>query len=113
MKIDLEQTKDGNILITTLEPVAYTIGAKSIIIPPGYISDGLSVPRIFWSLLSPQCDGRTLHAGLAHDHAYEHHTFTRAEADAFLRDDLIRHGFNVILAWIVWAGVRLFGWAFW
>ena len=113
MKIDIDKTKDGSLLITTLEPVAYTAGGKSFIIPPGYISDGLSVPRLFWSILSPQCDARTLHGGVCHDHDYEFHTTTRLEADVFLRDDLIRHGFSIILSWIIFAGVRLFGWLYW
>lgn len=113
MRVDIQANKRGCILITTLEPVAYTVGATSIVIPPGYVSDGLSVPRFLWGILSPKVDGRTLHAGVCHDHAYEHHTATRREADRFLRDDLVRHGFPLVLSYVCWLGVRCFGWLFW
>ena len=113
MRIDIDKDKHGCILIKTLDPVGYTVGGKSIIIPPGYVSDGFSCPRFIQCIISPQCDPRTLHAGLAHDHIYQYHIVSRSEADAFLRDDLIRHNFGVILSWIVWLGVRIFGRLFW
>lgn len=113
MRVDIQADSRGCILITTLEPVAYTVGSSSVVIPPGYVSDGLSVPRFLWSVLSPKVDARTIHAGVCHDHAYEAHEFTRAQCDAFLRDDLVRHGFPLALSWICWLGVRIFGWLYW
>lgn len=113
MKIDVYTDPHGIKVIRTLEQMSYTIGGRIVVIPPGFTSDGFSCPRLLQILLSPQCDPRTLHAGLAHDHAYESHEFTRAECDAFLRDDLVRHGFPVILSYISWLAVRCFGWLYW
>lgn len=47
-----------------------------------------------------------------HDYHYQDRTITRAEADRRLRDCLRKKGY-VVLPWIYWAGVRVFGWCFW
>lgn len=36
-------------------------------VPEGFVSDGLSVPRIFWPIVSPASAG--FNASLVHDHA--------------------------------------------
>lgn len=62
-------------------------------IPEGYISDGASVPRIFWWLLPPQGDYGQ--AAVLHDYLCEHLTqikngqtvsITRVQADNALRN---------------------------
>lgn len=113
MKIDVYKDVRGCIIITTLEPVSYTVDGRIVVIPPGYVTDGLSVPRMFWPVLSPYKDRRTIHASTVHDHQYEYHTCTRPQSDAFLRDDLVRHGFPLILSYVIWICVRLFGWTHW
>jgi len=113
MKIDVYEDGHGIKVIRTLEPLSYTVAGHIVTVPPGFTSDGFSCPRLLQILLSPQCDPRTLHAGLAHDHLYETHLSTRREADAFLRDDLVRHKFPLVLSYISWLAVRLFGWMYW
>ena len=78
-------------------------------IPVGFISDGASIPVIFWSLLSPF--GPWFHPALFHDWGYSEHNsiFTRAEVDAIFKELM----FNVGVPWhkreIIYRAVRLFG----
>lgn len=114
MRVDIStDPRTGSIIITTLEPVHAIIGGRVITIAPGYRSDGFSCPRCLWWLLSPAIDPRTIHAAVVHDYLYEHHLCSRREADDFLRDDLVRHGFGCIVSMICWCGVRAGGWLFW
>lgn len=113
MKIDVTDDGRGNTLITTAEPVGYTVAGRLVVIAPGFVSDGMSCPKWTQWLLSPQVDARTLHAGLCHDHIYQYHLFTRWEADAFFYHDLVRHGYPMPLAALCWLGVRCAGWIYW
>jgi len=45
-------------------------GFQVFIIPAGFIFDGASIPRLFWSILSPT--GYLFLAGLIHDFIYKH-----------------------------------------
>jgi len=56
-----------------------TIGR--FIVPLGFISDGASVPRWFWSIFPPF--GKYLEAAVAHDYIYAeaYHKFTKEQAD--------------------------------
>lgn len=42
-----------------------------VIINPGFISDGMSVPKCLWSLISPKIDARTLLPSIKHDFLFE------------------------------------------
>ena len=112
--------------------VFQTIGDKTFFIPEGFVFDGASVPRIFWSVLSPV--GLLLVQGIIHDFAYKYgfvwivklnemheiidkRKFGQGEQRVFW-DALFRklgtlvNGVNVV-NWIAWAGVRVGGWFAW
>lgn len=68
-------------------------------VPVGYLSDGASVPRLFWWLLPPQGDYGQ--AAVLHDYLCEHLTqvkhgvtvpITRVQADDALRDAMVALG---------------------
>jgi hypothetical protein len=89
--------------------------------------DGASIPRPFWWILSPV--GLLLIPGLIHDYAYKHNKLIEVRDgkerdyvadgnpklfwDALFRDVAIEvNGFMIIL-WVAWLILAIFGWVAW
>ena len=108
-RIEWDNERGDKIVLVT--PLKFTFKGVEYIIPAGWESDGMSVPRFFWRTLSPKINGKTLVPSLIHDFMYENHIGTRAEADAFYKANLIEKGFGKIKSWLVWCGVRIGGWS--
>jgi len=96
-------------LIRTEEAIFFTIHDRTVIIPRGYISDGMSVPRLLWRLLSPPINGETLIPSIIHDWLYDSLYCSRFEADLHYYHDLLANGFPKWKAVLTFIGVRLFG----
>lgn len=86
-------------------------GTRTIEIPRGFESDGASVPRLFWGLISPAVHAGTIRAALCHDWLYGGHAndWTRREADALFRDFCREDGLAFWRAWLAWLALRLCG----
>lgn len=108
------QDIQGNIF-TLLQGFKCRWNDRRLYVPKGFMSDGASVPRIFWGLVFPADDLRALRAAFAHDYIYRHHPagWTRAEADRLFYDIMVRDGVPVFKAWIAYQAVRLCGWYAW
>lgn len=107
-----EDPKMGRV-VRLLEPMTFLLGSRSVFIPAGATSDGMSAPRWSWWLIDPVHDERTLEPAIRHDALYETHVVSRSYADRYFRDDLVRHRFPLILAYVIWICVRLWGWTHW
>lgn len=55
-----------------------------IIIPKGFITDGASIPRVFWSIISPT--GPLFLASILHDFAYQHGYLLTLDIDRMFED---------------------------
>lgn len=96
-------------------------------VPPETYTDGASIPKVFWSILSPY--GDMFEAALPHDHLYSssNDRLTRAEADLVLREGMEvidAHRLEQMAGWkrqvararfaarraAVYRSVRMFGW---
>lgn len=81
-------------------------------VPAGFITDGASIPKFFWSVLSPF--GDYFAAAVVHDYLYkkECQLYTRKEADLIFKEAM----FNLGVPWyrrdIIYQAVNLFGWAY-
>ena len=82
-------------------------------IPAGFVSDGASIPRIFWRLLDPPITARTFTAQLKHDFAYQTAYCTKKEADTLFLKDMLNAGYPRWKAYCDYVGVRVFGWIPW
>jgi len=74
-------------------------------VPAGFVSDGATVPRVFWSLLPPVHEyfpSAVLHDWLLYT------GYPRKEADQIFRNTMIWIGVNPWRARIMYAAVRLF-----
>lgn len=78
-------------------------------VPQDFITDGASVPRIFWNILSPF--GDYFGPALVHDFLYSHHNqwFTRAEADSIFLEAMTLAGVPWLRRHTIHKAVRLGG----
>lgn len=81
-------------------------------VPKGFITDGASVPRIFWSILYPF--GSYFPAALVHDYLYSKASddlrVTRAEADKIFLQAMKDVGVGWLTRRTIYRAVRLGGW---
>lgn len=114
-KVSAEIFDEGGITKIRLTKSIIFIGndGRKYIIPEGYVSDGASVPRFFWRILSPCIDGRTLPASIIHDFEYKHKIGTRAGADKDYYARLVADGYPRVKAAATYIGVRAGGSKHW
>ena len=113
MKVEIYETPHNGKTIRLLEPIRINVKGNEYVVPEGYESEGMSVPRALWSIISPAIDNRTLRSALGHDWLYENHVCTRKEADKWFLDSLIEDGFPRFKAELSYIGVRVFGGSHW
>lgn len=87
---------------------------RQVTVPEGFESDGASIPRLFWRVITP-ADSRIIRAAFVHDYLYRKQpkNWTRQEADELFRLLCIRDGLNPALAWTLYYALRIFGGAAW
>jgi hypothetical protein len=110
----LDETENGDIF-KLRRSMTYCIGEKSITVPKGFESDGASVPRFLWWLISPNIDKRTLAAAILHDYLYriQPEGWTRKQADAVFYGICRSDGLQLDQSILAWLGLRLFGGKAW
>lgn len=84
---------------------------KDFIVPKGYITDGASVPRIFWNILPPN-KAEYLSAAIVHDYltdlATEKKSITFKLADNTFKEMLVELGVKKREVFLLYTGVRLY-----
>lgn len=87
----------------------YSSSYGLITVPAGFITDGASIPKMFWSVLSPF--GDYFAAAVVHDYLYSprNETYTRKESDLIFKEAM----FNIGVPWyrreLIFRAVRMFG----
>jgi len=76
-------------------------------IPKGFVTDGGSIPKLFWSFLNPT--GAGMSAYCVHDWLYTTHQVSRLEADTILKELLMKRNLGVFHSNCAFYAVRLFG----
>jgi hypothetical protein len=79
-------------------------------VPAGTLTDGASIPRAFWNILSPF--GLYFNAALPHDFLYspKNKKFNRKAADEILLEGMVVLGVNPFRRFLIYRAVRAFGW---
>lgn len=110
---DVGMRGDSRVFRTTAPFRFYSKQFGLIIVPKGTYTDGASIPRIFWSILSPF--GAYFKAALPHDYLYQvkRTNYTRADADNLLREGMEELGIPLLTRVAIYRAVRLFGWIYW
>ena len=87
------------------------VQGRTVVVPKGFVTDGASVPRLFWNLIPPW--GRYGQAAVVHDYLYATQTTTRRLADDTLLEAMRVSGCGVWSYAVIYLAVRMFGWMAW
>jgi hypothetical protein len=86
---------------------------RALLVHPGILSDGASIPPILWPFVGPRYAAQTFSAAFFHDCAYMSEIIPRHYADDEFRRLLVLHGVSATKARMYWLAVRLFGGFVW
>ena len=112
VQFHFDMSKCGYVIVLDT-PLAFTHGDCLYLIEQGYASNGMSVPKFLWSIISPQYNPQTLLPSIVHDWLYGHGVMTRIEADRWYRDALMESGYSHAKAQLVYDALRMFGKSHW
>lgn len=113
MKVSIEANAKGGKSIVTLEDAWFDYCGMRICVPAGFASDGASVPRLLWGLLSPCIDPVTLVPSVIHDFIYQMKIGARSVADMWYAEALVGAGYPEWKACLTFFGLKLLGWRRW
>lgn len=96
-----------------LEPWSVELSqGKRLLVNPGFLSDGASVPRVLWPVVGPKM-AWNFPAALAHDAMYASELVGRAQADREFRRLLTLCGVGWTQTQLYYHAVRVAGWIPW
>lgn len=94
---------------TICHDFAFYVDDIRTIVPTGFTTDLASIPRILWSVYSPN-KANTIPGSVIHDYLYFcPNKITRKQADSIFFDALIYKGVKPRTAFKYWVAVRAFG----
>jgi len=106
----ITQWADDGVHMTVLASVSFRDKAGRVWeVPQGFVTDGASIPKEFWSLIGAPFNGLYRNAAIFHDAAYANPKIGKGEADAMLLECMLGMGCLPDLAQIIYLGVKLGG----
>lgn len=87
--------------------------AYKIIIGPGFVFDGASVPRFLWRVTGHPLEVPRVACGFAHDWLYRAQVVSRKIADLIYRDICLQVGMAEARSNVEYRSLRVFGWVAW
>ena len=103
--------RGGSRIFRLLSRFRYGSSFGLITVHRGFETDGASIPRAFWNILSPF--GDYFPAAVIHDWLYSAYNteYDRAEADYIFKEAMFHLGVPWFRRDVIYAAVRLCGWA--
>lgn len=93
----------------TCHAIDVEVDFKRITIPPEFDTDLASIPRWFWTFLSPAYSG-FIAPSILHDYLYSCPGYhSRLQVDEIFYDSLVEHGVSRYTAYKMYLAVRIFG----
>ena len=106
-RLDVTPQTDGKIWVV-LAPFGYrTDGGVDVIVPLGFRTNFVSVPRAFWSFISPWGDHGF--GAVVHDWLYSDQSMSRKEADEVILEAMKQSGVGAIKRYTIFRALRIFG----
>ena len=91
----------------------FTIDGRKIWIPEGYVCDGASIPRAFWSIVGSPFDPVNAIGAWAHDYLYLTHLTDKKTADEVAFQLWRKSGKGLWASRTMWFAVSKFGGSAW
>lgn len=115
MMIEINEDDTKGEIFTTKRGLYLSFRGSFLHVPKGFESDGASVPRMFWRVVFPPLDRKSLKPAIAHDYIYAvcPEGWTRAKADLMFYMYLLWNGTPWISATLAYLGVRIGGGKHW
>jgi len=95
------------------EDYTYENSKYKITVKAGFITDGASIPKAFWTVLSSPFSGPLVYGAVIHDGLYAAMKLPRKVCDGLLYEMGSEMGYNKIKDKLVYRVVRLFGGSRW
>ena len=90
-----------------------TIGGITITVPKDFVSDGASIPRIFWSLIGSPWDSEYGYAAVIHDYGYATQRYSRKYVDDIFLEGMTEKNVPLLKRRIMYRAVRVWSWIPW
>lgn len=97
----------GDLCVRLTAPLTVWISGYSLTIPKDFLSDGASVPRLFWRLIPKY--GSWLRGAIVHDYLYRTGILTKDQSDAVLWELAAADGTPWWQCFVIEAGLWLGG----
>lgn len=98
----------GHYKFKLLEDIQINIGSNLITkVPTGYITDGYTIPRIFWNIFPPV--GKDDKSAILHSYLYSRAIFKRKFCDEIFLESMKQNHVNRWVAYTKYFFVRIFG----
>lgn len=103
---------DSEYQYTTCADIEFRVDGNYFLVPEGFSTDLASIPRILWSIASP-AKSEFIGPAIVHDFLYRKTCdFDRLNTDRIFFTMLKENGVPVLMAYAMYASVRIFGWRY-
>lgn len=85
----------------------------SVLVRSGFLTDGASIPKIFWSIIGSPFTGEYTEAAVVHDALYASESLTRIECDKMFYELMKKHGVSYWKRTLMYIAVRIGGGSVW
>jgi hypothetical protein len=107
----LEEMKNGYWKLQ--DNFSYENDYIQVTIKSDFITDGASIPKLFWSVVGNPLSNDLLKPAIIHDGLYTLMQLKRLECDKLLKEMLLFNGISKVKAYFIYYAVRLFGGSHW
>jgi hypothetical protein len=107
----LEEMKNGYWKLQ--DNFSYENDYIQVTIKSDFITDGASIPKLFWSVVGNPLSNDLLKPAIIHDGLYTLMQLKRLECDKLLKEMLLFNGTSKVKAYFIYYAVRLFGGSHW
>lgn len=112
-KLKITTDADGVTSVELLTALQFNLYGKVFTVKKGFVSDGMSMPRLFRWLIGDPFEPQFLYAAVIHDWYYRTQTIDRNLADTIFRSMLAKSGVPAWKCSAIYLSLRAFGWIAW
>jgi hypothetical protein len=92
---------------------SYEDDSIQVTIKSNFITDGASIPKIFWSIVGNPLENDLLKPAIIHDGLYTLMQLKRLECDKLLKEMMLFNGTSKAKTYFIYYAVRFFGGSHW